>query len=150
MVPDPIFMAQSWEKSCSNHMNDYHAVLNPYNLTCWQLTPQHYMDVLSWMAIFHPVVNENEFSVPFERHALLKSHDIILHASFHCHHKCHYEKLEHVSVMITWSWNADTGRRTISGLNHIMLHQLPIILLIRLFVIFQCCMIWQHDTHKHI
>ena len=36
------------------------------------------MDVLSWMGIFHPVVNENDFAVAFERHALFKFHDIIL------------------------------------------------------------------------
>ena len=46
--------------------------------------------IISWMAIFHLVVNEHEFSVPFECHTLLKSHDIILHGLFHWHHKCHY------------------------------------------------------------
>ena len=48
---------------------------------------------------FHLVFNENDFSVPLERHTLLK---------FHWHHKCHYEKSEHVIVIITWNWNADT------------------------------------------
>ena len=61
------------------------------------------------MAIFYLVVNWNDFSVPFECHSLLKYHDIILHVSFYWHHKCHYQKLEHVIVMITSRWNADTG-----------------------------------------
>ena len=92
------------------------------------------MAVLSWMAIFHLVFNENDFSVPLERHTLMKSHDTKPYASsFHWNHKYHYEKLEHVIVMITWSWNADTGRRNTSGLNHIMQHQLQIMLLIRFF-----------------
>ena len=103
-------MALFCESSCWNHISDYNTVLNPYNLTCWLLTPLHYTDVLSWMVDFHLVVNEHGFSVPFERHTLLKSHDIILHASFHWHHKCHYGKLKHMVVMITWSWNADTER----------------------------------------
>ena len=94
LLPDPIFrVALVCKIACWNHISDYRTVLNPYNLTCWQLTPLHYTDVLSWMAIFHLEVNENDFSVPFERHTLLKSHDIILHTSFHWHHKCHYEKL---------------------------------------------------------
>ena len=78
------------------------------------------MGVLSWMTIFHIIVNENDFSVPFERYLLLKSHDIILHASFHLHQKFHHEKLKHVIVVITWNWNADTGRKAISGRNLIM------------------------------
>ena len=59
------------------------------------------MDVLLWMSIFDLLVNEDDFSVPVERKRFLKSHDILLHVSFHCHDKCHYEKLEHVIVMIT-------------------------------------------------
>ena len=52
VVPDPIFrMALFWEMSCWNHISDYHTVLNPYNLTCWQLTPLYYTDVFFWMAI---------------------------------------------------------------------------------------------------
>ena len=100
IVPDPIFAWLCFAKFGAE------SVLDPYNLTCWQLTPLHYTDVLSWMTIFHLVVNENDFSVPFVRHILLKSHDIILHASFRWHHNCHYEKLEHVIVMITWSWKS--------------------------------------------
>ena len=121
VVPDPIFhIALFGAISCWNHINDYHTVLNPCNFTCWLLTPLHYTDVLSWMAIFHLVVNEIDFSVQFERRTLLKPHDIIFHASFNWNYKCNYEWLEHVMVMVTWSWNADTGRKTISGLNHIM------------------------------
>ena len=104
-------------------------MLNSYN---WTWTPLHYTDAISWMTIFHLVFNENGFSVPFgtiRNH----SHDIILHVPFDWHHKWHYEKWEHVIVMITWSWSADNGRKTISGLNHIMKHQLQIMLLIRLY-----------------
>ena len=37
MVADPIFcMALFREISCSNHISNYHTVLNPYNLTYWQ------------------------------------------------------------------------------------------------------------------
>ena len=97
-------MALFFEISCWSHISDYHTVLNPYNLTSWQLTPLHRTEVLSWMAIFHFVFNENNFSVLFERHTLLKSHDIILRASLHWHYKCHYKNLERVVVMITWSW----------------------------------------------
>ena len=83
MVQDPSFrMTLLFEISCWNHISDFHTVLDPYELTCWQLIP-HYTDVLSWVAIFNLVVNEKEFSVPFERHILLKSHDIILRVSFH-------------------------------------------------------------------
>ena len=64
--------------------------------------------------------------------------------------KSHYQKLEQVIVMITWSWNGDTGGKTISGLNHIMWHQLQIMVPIRLFLIYACCMICRHVTHKHI
>ena len=71
------------------------------------------------MSISNRLVNENDFSLPVERHRFLKSRDITLHASFHWHNKYHYEKLEHVIVMITWSGNATIGRKTISGLNHI-------------------------------
>ena len=71
------------------------------------------------MSISNRLVNENDFSLPVERHRFLKSHDIKLYASFHWHNKYHYEKLEHVIVMITWSGNAIISRNTISGLNHI-------------------------------
>ena len=72
------------------------------------------------MSISNRLVNENNFSLPVERHRLfLKSHDITLYAPFHWHNKYHYEKLEHVIVMITWSGNATIGRKTISGHNHI-------------------------------
>ena len=77
------------------------------------------MDVLSWMSIFNLLVNENDFSVPVEHHRFLKSHDITLHVSFYKYDKYHYEKLEHVIVMITWSGDGTIGRKTISGLNHI-------------------------------
>ena len=149
LVPDPILCkALFWEISCWNHICHYQTVSTPYNLTCWQLTTLHHMEFLSWMAIFHLLVNENDFSAPFERRTLSKSHDDILHASFHWHHKCHYEKLELVIVMVSWSGNADTGRKTISGLNHIMKHQLQIMSLIRLFSICQCCTICHHDTYS--
>ena len=72
------------------------------------------------MSIFNLPVNENDFSVPVERHGFLKSHDFTLHVLFYWHDKYHYETLEHVIVMITWSGNATIGRKTISGLNHIM------------------------------
>ena len=107
-------------------------------------------DVLSWMSIFNLLLNENDFSVPVERHRFSKSHDITLNASFHWHDKCHSEKLEHVIVMITWSGNATIGRKTISGLYHITWHQLQIISLIRLFFICHCCRISHHDTHNRI
>ena len=69
LVPVPILRnAIFCEITCWNHISNYHTVLNPYNLACWQLTPLHYMDVLSWIPIFHLVFNENDFSVPFERH----------------------------------------------------------------------------------
>ena len=120
MVPDPLFrMALFCQFFCWSHISDYQTVLNMCNLKCWQLTSLHYMDALSWRAIFHLVINENDFSVPFERHTLLKSHDVILHASFYWQHKCHYDRLEHVIVMITWRWNADAWKKTISGLNYI-------------------------------
>ena len=73
------------------------------------------MDVYTWMYIFNFVGNKNDFSAPVEHHRLLKSRHITFHASFHWHHKCHYEKLEHVIVMITWCGNADIGRKTICG-----------------------------------
>ena len=41
------------------------------------------------------------------------------HPSFHWRDTYHYEKLEHVIVMITWSGIGTIGRMTISGLNHI-------------------------------
>ena len=69
---------------------------------------------------FNLVVNEYDFSVPAERNRFLTSHDIILHVSFHWHHKCHYEKLEHVIVMIAWSGNANIDGKTTSGGNHMM------------------------------
>ena len=71
------------------------------------------------MSISSRLVNENDFSLPVERHRFLKSHDIILYVSFHWHNEYHFEKLEHVIVMITWSGNATIGRKTISRLNHI-------------------------------
>ena len=121
MVPDPNFCMTLYCKiSCWNHTSDYYTVQNPYNLTCWQLTPQHFTHALFWMAIFHLVVNENDFSVPFERHTSLKCHDIILHSTFYWHYKWRYEKLEHVIVVITWIRNPDTWRKTISGQKHIM------------------------------
>ena len=51
-----------------NHIDDYHTVLNQYNLTWSWLTPLHYTDVLYWIVIFQLLVNENYFSVPFEHH----------------------------------------------------------------------------------
>ena len=69
------------------------------------------------MSIFNLPVNENDFSVPVKRHRFLKSRDITLHTSFQWHDKYHYEKLEHVVVMIAWSGNATIGRKTISGLH---------------------------------
>ena len=71
------------------------------------------------MSIFDLLFNENDFSVPVERHRFLKSHDITLHESFRWHDKYHYEKLEHVIVMITRIGNATIGRNTIAGLIHI-------------------------------
>ena len=71
------------------------------------------------MSIFNFLVNENDFAVPVERHRFLKSRAITLHVSFHWHGKYHYEKLEHVIVMITWSGTATIGRKTISALNQI-------------------------------
>ena len=71
------------------------------------------------MSIFNLLVNENDFSVPVERHRFLKSRDITLHASFHRHDEYHYQKLEHVVVMIAWNGNATIDRKTISELNHI-------------------------------
>ena len=65
------------------------------------------------MSIFNLLVNENDFSVPFERRRFSKSHES------RWHDKYHYEKLEHVIVMITWSENTTIGRKTIFGLNHI-------------------------------
>ena len=77
------------------------------------------MGVRPWMFILNLLVNENDFSVPVERHRFLKSRDITLHTSFHRHDEYHYQKLEHVVVMIAWCGNATIGRKTISGLNHI-------------------------------
>ena len=92
LAPDPIFgMALFYDVSCWTHISDYHTVLNPFNFTCWQLTPLHYTEVLSWMSIFHLVVNKNDFSVQFESRTL-KSDYVILHALFHWDHKCHYKK----------------------------------------------------------
>ena len=115
-----LFFARLCFAKFLSEISDYNTVSNPYDLTCWLVTSLHYTGVLSWMADCHLVVNEYDFSIPFERHTLLKSHDIILHASFHWHHKCHYGKLKHMVVMITWSWNADTERKTISRRNHII------------------------------
>ena len=121
MGPAPIFrMARVCEILCWNHIRDSHTVLKQYNLTCWQLTALHETDVLSWMSIFNLLVNENDFEAPVEGHRFLKSHDIALHASFHCHDKCHYEKLEHVVVMISRSGNVTIGRKTIYGLTHVI------------------------------
>ena len=133
---------------CWNHMIGSHTVLKLYRWTYWPLTPLHDTDVLPWMSIFNLLVNENDFSVPVERHIFLKSRDIILHTSFHRHDKYHYQKLEHVVVMIAWSENATIGRKTISGLNHITSHQLQIIPLIRLILICRCCMMIHHATHN--
>ena len=118
MVPILImnFMARVCEIPCWNHIRGSRMMLKLYNLTCWQLTPQHDTGVLSWMSILNLLVNENDFSMPVERHRFLKSHDITLHASFNWRDKCHYEKLEDLIVMITWSGNATIGRKTISGL----------------------------------
>ena len=66
------------------------------------------------------VVNEKKFSVQVGRHKFMKARDITLHASFYCHNEYHYEKLKHITVMVTWSGNADIRRKTISELNHIM------------------------------
>ena len=89
------------------------------NLTCWQLTPLHDMNIHSWMPILDLIVNENDLGVPVERHGFLKSHDNTLHASYHWHDEYHYEKLEHVMVMTGWSGNVTISRKTISELNHI-------------------------------
>ena len=58
------------------------------------------MDALSWMSILNLIIYENDFSEPPKCHRFLKSHDTIHHVQFHWHAKCHYEKLEHVIVMI--------------------------------------------------
>ena len=51
MALDPIFrMALFCKISSWNHISNYYTVLNPCNLTCWQLTPLHYTGVLYWMA----------------------------------------------------------------------------------------------------
>ena len=76
MIPVPIFAWHGFAKFGRNHIRDSHTVLEPYNLTCWQLTPLHDKDVLSWMSVFNLLVNENDFPVPVERHRILKSHDI--------------------------------------------------------------------------
>ena len=47
-----------------------------------------------------------------------------------------------------WSVNADISRKTISEQNHIVYHQLRIMSLIRLFLIFHCCMLCCYDTVK--
>ena len=121
MVPAPSSrMTRVCETPCWNRIRDSHTVLKPYDLTCWQVTSIRNTDVLSWIPIFNHLVDEKYFSVPAERHRFFKSHDITLHASFHWHDKCHYEKLEHVIVMITWSENVTIGGKTISGLNYIM------------------------------
>ena len=61
IAPDPIFpMALLYEITCWNHISDYHTVLNPYDVTWWQLTLLHCTDVISWMTILHIVVNEND------------------------------------------------------------------------------------------
>ena len=102
MVTAPIFrMARVREITCWNHDRDDHTL---YGLT-------------SLTAIFNRAVNENDFSVAVKRHRFLQSHDIKLRTSFHCHHKCNYEKLERVIVIITWGGDANMGRKTISGLN---------------------------------
>ena len=96
------------------------------------------------MAIFLLAVNEIIFRYPSNNR-----HDNYTSCVFHWHYKCYYEKLERVIEMITWSWNADTMRKIISGQNHIMQRQSQIMLLIRLFLICQCCLC-HHGTHKHI
>ena len=70
------------------------------------------------MSIFDLLVNKKDFSVAVKRHKFLKPHDVTLHASFHWHDKCHYEKLEHVIMMFTWIEYATIGKKTISGLNN--------------------------------
>ena len=96
------------------------------------------------------LANENDFSAQVEYHRFYRSHDITLHVSFHWYDKCRDEKLEQVTVMITWSGNATIGRKTISGLNHIMWHQLQIMSSIRLMLICNCYMTSHYDTHNLI
>ena len=100
------------------------------------------------MSISNLLVNGNDFSVPVESHKFFKSHDFTLHASFHWHDWYHYQKSEHVIVMITWSGNATISRKTISVINHLTYHQLQIMPFIRLVFICQCCMIIHHATHN--
>ena len=119
-------MSQVSKTPCWDHISGSHTTLKPYNLTCWQLPLLHYTYVISWMSILNLVVNGNDFSISTGRHRFLKSHVITLHASYHWHVKCHYEKLEHVIVMIAKIGKVDIERKTISGLNHIMEHQLQI------------------------
>ena len=75
----PLFLVLCW-----NQISDYHIVLKPYNLTFWQSTPLHYTDVLSWLTTFHRVVNEIFFSVPVERHILLKRLKVITWFTWPC------------------------------------------------------------------
>ena len=81
----------------------------------WHADNQHHYTI--WTSFvnghFPSCIQWKWFSVPLERHALLKSHDIIVHASFHWHHKCHYEKLDYVIVMMTWSWTQTLGEKKI-------------------------------------
>ena len=56
-------------------------MLKPYNLTCWQLTPVHDTDVLSWISIFNLLVNENDFR--YQSNATDSWNRVILHFMRH-------------------------------------------------------------------
>ena len=79
-------------------------------------TTSLFTNILSWMSFFNLVVNENDFSVPTERHRYLESY---VHFKHHAIDTIN-EKLEHVTVMIIWSGSADIDRQLISVQNYIM------------------------------
>ena len=143
-------MFQVWDMSYWNHISVCHTVFKPYSLTCWQLTPRHYAEVLSWVYTFDIEVNENHLSAPVEQRRFFKSLDITLHTSFHWHLKCFRKRCQYVVDMITGSIDTGIGRRTPSRLNHAMWHQLQLMLLVRLYFACHCCMICHHDTYNQI
>ena len=97
------------------NITDYNTVLRPCNLACWQVTVLDYTGILSWMSLFSLVVKENYFSVASRVPMILEIS--WYYTSFHWHHQCHYEKLEHVILVITWGGNSYIGSNTVSGLN---------------------------------
>ena len=122
-APATIFhMSRVCKIPCWNHISDSHTMLKPYNQTCWQLTLLHPTDVHSFFNVYpQPSSNFIFFFRISRTPQILKISRYYTSCVISWEVKLyHYEKLEHVILMITWNRNADIGRRAISGLNHII------------------------------